>query len=216
MSDVTKCFADRLSDLIEESGKPFRDLAKEIGISTGSLSKYQYDAAVAGVDALAKISAYFDVSSDWLLGLSDVKSVDIDIKGISKKTGLSEKAATFLKRLNDDAFGAHAKRYTVQNYSVLDDLMISDLFSPFLGELGLYFIYGGGLPSDAYGDTTQDISDEEITRFYEWANGQGLEVIARKDVSEMHLQKACDILKDIAKECLEQQIRNLQENTDSH
>lgn len=73
-TDVTMAFADRLQELIADSGKPIKDLAAEIGVSAGALSKYQNDAAEAGIDALAKISKYFDVSTDWLLGFTNDRS----------------------------------------------------------------------------------------------------------------------------------------------
>lgn len=91
MSDVTKCFSDRLSDLISESRKTIKILADEIGISAGALSKYQNDCAVAGIDALFKISKYFGVSTDWLLGLSDLRSKKLDYISASA-LGLSEEA----------------------------------------------------------------------------------------------------------------------------
>ena len=40
-TNATKCLADRLQDLIANSGKDVKSLAAEIGISSGALSKYQ-------------------------------------------------------------------------------------------------------------------------------------------------------------------------------
>jgi len=52
------------------------DLAKNIGISSGALSKYQNDAAEPGAKALVKIAQYFNVSVDWLLGLSHFRQTE--------------------------------------------------------------------------------------------------------------------------------------------
>lgn len=82
----TKKFADNLQELITNSGKTIKALAKEIGISSGALSKYQNDAAEAGIDALSKIADYFDVSTDFLLGKSNDpkrKATAIDDIGLS-------------------------------------------------------------------------------------------------------------------------------------
>ena len=73
-TDTTKCFADRLQDLIADSGKDMKTLASEIGISSGALSKYQNDNSEPGITALAKIAQYFGVTADYLVGMSDNKN----------------------------------------------------------------------------------------------------------------------------------------------
>lgn len=92
---TTKIFADRLLDLITETGKTIKQLSEEIGISSGSLSKYQNDGAVAGIDAVSKIAKYFNVSVDWLLGHSSTRSPSATLQGACAYTGLSEKAIDY-------------------------------------------------------------------------------------------------------------------------
>lgn len=87
--NVTKEFSEKLRNLISESGKSIKQLSLELGIPSGSLSKYQNDAAEPGINNLYKIAEYFSVSTDYLLGFSNVKSIDIEIKAISEKLGLS-------------------------------------------------------------------------------------------------------------------------------
>ena len=91
-SDYTKAFADRLSDLLNEKrqdGKTLKDIAMESGIPTGSLSKYQNDAAEAGVNSLVKLAKYFDVSTDYLLGITEIKSGNADDMAIEKRIGFN-------------------------------------------------------------------------------------------------------------------------------
>jgi len=90
-SDYTKIFADRLQDLIElkkSEGKTFKEIALESGVPTGSLSKYQNDAAEAGVNSLVKLAKYFDVSTDYMLGISDVPNGNADDMAIEKRLGI--------------------------------------------------------------------------------------------------------------------------------
>ena len=56
MSNINGGIADRLQDLISESGLKIKPLAEKIGISTGALSNYQNDAATPGADAIPKIT----------------------------------------------------------------------------------------------------------------------------------------------------------------
>lgn len=94
-SNITKAFADNLSDLISDSGKTLKELASEIGVSPAILSKYQNDFAEAGIDNAAKIANYFHVSLDWLIGRTTVRSPNVTIKKVCAYTGLSEKAVEF-------------------------------------------------------------------------------------------------------------------------
>lgn len=105
-TDVTKRFADVLSDLIEEkkrrTGKNHKEIALEIGVSDGALSEWASDNKTANIDGLVAVAKYFGVTSDYLLGLSEVKSRNLTTQSISKATGLSEEAIetlrTFSKR----------------------------------------------------------------------------------------------------------------------
>ena len=94
-SNVTKAFADNLSDLIADSGKTLKELATEIGVSPAILSKYQNDFAEAGIDNVSKIANYFHVSLDWLIGLTTVRSPNVTVRKVCNYTGLSEKAVDF-------------------------------------------------------------------------------------------------------------------------
>lgn len=48
-------------------------LASELGITQQMLSKYEKDIGLIKVDILKRIAEYFNVTTDYLLGVSDVK-----------------------------------------------------------------------------------------------------------------------------------------------
>ena len=48
-------------------------LAAELGITQQMLSKYEKDVTIIKVDILKKLAEYFNVTTDYLLGVSDVK-----------------------------------------------------------------------------------------------------------------------------------------------
>ncbi len=89
---TTNVFARNLSSLLSESEKTMKIISDEIGISVGALSNYQNNRATANIDALRKIAQYFNVSADWLIGLSNAPSPNIGIQEMHKKTGLWEDA----------------------------------------------------------------------------------------------------------------------------
>lgn len=71
----------RIKQLRQKRGVIQEILAAELGITQQMLSKYERDITLIKVDILKKIEAYFNVTTDYLLGVSDVKR---DIKGQMK------------------------------------------------------------------------------------------------------------------------------------
>lgn len=71
----------RIKQLRQKRGVIQEILAAELEITQQMLSKYERDITLIKVDILKKIAAYFNVTTDYLLGVSDVKR---DIKGQMK------------------------------------------------------------------------------------------------------------------------------------
>lgn len=94
----------RLRGIIDEqkakTGKSLRDFAAEMKVSFTVLSDWQCGNKTPRADSLAILSNYFGVSADYLLGLSNVRSVDADKRTISEYTGLSEEAIDTLSQLD--------------------------------------------------------------------------------------------------------------------
>lgn len=63
----------RIKSLREKRGLIQELLATELGITQQMLSKYERDSSIIKVDVLKKLAGYFNVTTDYLLGLSDVK-----------------------------------------------------------------------------------------------------------------------------------------------
>lgn len=71
----------RIKQLREKRGLIQEILAAELGITQQMLSKYERDVTFIKVDILKKIAVYFNVTADYLLGLSEVKR---DLQGQMK------------------------------------------------------------------------------------------------------------------------------------
>lgn len=63
----------RIKQLREKRGLIQEILAAELGITQQMLSKYERDVTLIKVDILKKIATYLNVTTDYLLGVSDVK-----------------------------------------------------------------------------------------------------------------------------------------------
>lgn len=71
----------RIKQLRENRGLIQEILAAELGITQQMLSKYERDVLCIKVDVLKKIAEYFNVTTDYLLGISEVKR---DLQGQMK------------------------------------------------------------------------------------------------------------------------------------
>lgn len=71
----------RIKELRENRRLIQEILASELNITQQSLSKYERDITTIKIDILKRIAKYFNVTTDYLLGVSDVKR---DLQGQMK------------------------------------------------------------------------------------------------------------------------------------
>lgn len=103
-TETTKTFQTRFEDLMIESGKTLREIANDTGISRAALNNYANDKAEIGINNVVKLAKYFNVSADYLLGLSDAKTNDKELQAICDYTGLSENNVIALHNVQDMDF----------------------------------------------------------------------------------------------------------------
>jgi len=69
--DTNEIFAKRIRELRESHYMGVRELAAKMGISHSSLSYYENLKREPNTTVCAQFARYFNVSSDYLLGLTD-------------------------------------------------------------------------------------------------------------------------------------------------
>ena len=109
----------RLRQLIENSGKTRKEIAEQLKCDTSTITKHYNGDRDITTDFLIKYANLFDVSADYLLGLSDTPTTDKDIQFICKYTGLSERAIEVLSIYNNN------KRIKNQLTPIIDKLLKS-------------------------------------------------------------------------------------------
>lgn len=68
-------FSERLRELRREQGLKQREMAEICGLKLRSYQDYEYNKSYPEVPGLVAIADYFDVSLDYLMGRSDVRTV---------------------------------------------------------------------------------------------------------------------------------------------
>ena len=61
----------RLRESIKNSGIPQKIIAKEVGVSPQTISKYMKQDIFPALDTLARLCKLLDVSADYILGIGD-------------------------------------------------------------------------------------------------------------------------------------------------
>lgn len=72
---MSKIFAARLRDLRKNANLTQLELADKIGRTPGQVSKYELDSGEPGLDILVKLGDIFDVSVDYLVGATNIRSM---------------------------------------------------------------------------------------------------------------------------------------------
>ena len=66
-----KDIQNRLRTAIKISGMHQKDIAKQIGVSAQTVSKYMKDNIFPALDTFAKLCKVLDVSADYILGIEE-------------------------------------------------------------------------------------------------------------------------------------------------
>ncbi len=91
-----KLIGTRLNTVLAMRNVKQKDLAKHLGIQDNAVSYFCKGDRTPNTAQLAEICDYLEVSADYLLGLSDVSTPDMDVQAIAQATGLSENSSEFL------------------------------------------------------------------------------------------------------------------------
>ena len=70
MCDI-QVIQSRLREAIESSGISQKDIAKRIGVSAQTVSKYMRENIFPALDTFAKLCKVLDVPADYILGISE-------------------------------------------------------------------------------------------------------------------------------------------------
>lgn len=91
---------ERLQDLLNDHSETLSECYKKTGIGTSTLSDITNDLRDPGGKTIVKLCQHFNVSADYLLGLSPVQSPNETLQAIGNYTGLSQEAMNQLHMNN--------------------------------------------------------------------------------------------------------------------
>lgn len=102
----TDDFGTRLLNMIQRQGLTEQELAKRVGISAATLSRYILGCRQPKVDVLAKIALALGTTSDYLIGIEkedfDLCHLEMILLEHSKSLSIKEKKKLIFALLNDE------------------------------------------------------------------------------------------------------------------
>lgn len=91
-------FNEKFKGIIKESGKQQKDIAQAMGVAPSTISKLINGDTEPNAYILKQISIVFDVSVDWLLGISESRQIRDIRKSECRTLGLSDYAIDVLRK----------------------------------------------------------------------------------------------------------------------
>ncbi len=101
MNNTKKLIGSRINSALALRGMKQKELAKILGVTDNTVSYYVSGARTPNAEQIIAIANALDVSADYLLGLTDTKAIEPDIKTACEVTGLSEESISYLNILKD-------------------------------------------------------------------------------------------------------------------
>lgn len=130
VSDNLQSFKDRLKSLRGE--KSLQEVSQDLGISRATLGYYENGDRKPDIEILIKIANYYKVSSDYLLGLTNVTSTEIEDRMISEKTGLCEDSLQALYKLKNSTHYDLSLEIATLNFLLADENNLLRLLTLYL------------------------------------------------------------------------------------
>ena len=107
-------FGERISELRKDHGLKQKDIATELNVAVSTVSNYETDSHEPDLDNLCKLADMLGVSTDYLLGRTDIK---LDINALNEHVSSTLTKADVLKMM--EQFSKEDCAYLVKTLRLL-------------------------------------------------------------------------------------------------
>ena len=181
----------RIGQLREQNKETQNTLSEAIGVNRKTVDNWEQGIREIKAPDIIKLTQHFDVSADYLLGLSDISSANASMVSAHRYTGLSEKALEFLNFLCDkDENGIYPAGFTDDD--ICYPLLVVDTLFQNGDDLFLTLVY----ISDAISEmNSPDVELEDIEKARNSIRSDyRLDITSKHDLGRLRLAYAKDSL----------------------
>ena len=131
-NELSKTIGNRINTLLAQKKVKQKDLAAELGVTDNTISYFCKGSRMPNTEQILKISDFFGVSADYLLGRTGAETKDRDLRFVCDYLGFEEK--------------------TVNNISIKDRFVFpsAQRSHSFYSNLGQFFVFFEGEYSEIY------------------------------------------------------------------
>ena len=117
---------NRIKECRKQANMTQNELADILKVQRQIVSYYETGDRIPDIYTLSTLAKTFSTSTDYLLGLTEVQSLDVDIKEICEFTELNEKA---VKALNSSVYSSKhfSDEFSAESLKLYNYLLISEL-----------------------------------------------------------------------------------------
>lgn len=118
---MIKSINEIIKELRVESGITQSELADKLGCKRQKIADWEREKASPSINDLIPLSKVFNVSIDYLMGVTDVKTTDRDLQFVCKYIGLSEKTIEEFRIQKElsNSIKKHSDIVFEENYGIL-------------------------------------------------------------------------------------------------
>ena len=98
--NINKYIGKRIQEIRKEKGLKQEFLAEKTGVKRPNISKYETGEIAIPLDILKKISKALDTSTDYLLGITNCKTLKNDYRNLCDTIGIDDTAVEILEEIN--------------------------------------------------------------------------------------------------------------------
>lgn len=182
--ETKEVFMNRLTELRKEKGVTRQIAADNLEISRASLEYYEKGLRNPDICVLARIAEYYNVSTDYLLGRSDVQTIDPDKRAASEITGLSEECINILMSNNSK---------TETHFSSLISQFVIALYNNKFNLEFIFSLFDLLLPNSQYKTT-----DTEFERLLGISQQYGYIVLSHEETIDYHKKRLQELVSSSA------------------
>lgn len=182
-------FADRFREL--QGNKSNTEFAAFLEMSRQTVGFYLNGDRIPDALNLRQICEKCNVSADWLIGLTDTRTLDIKLKAVTRYTGLSEKAIEVIRQLND--FRIKGIEYPYRRMALNRILEHSGLLS-------LIESVAGAACFLSWTFRGENISFDEFREAIRICEAMGYPVLKKDEVREYCIQQSAKRFSEIVKD----------------
>lgn len=113
---------ERIKQLRLECGESQQIVADANGVDRSSYARYEDGSRRLPSVVVASLARYYGVSSDYILGLTNERTVNMELRAVCEYTGLNESAVQILCQRKTDQRFFSMLRFMLVNQKLLDML----------------------------------------------------------------------------------------------